>query len=95
MEMKCSGDSQILQGLVHDTTRTSSCFFYFCIVSQTNSCSISESPLHLISFHVPDLEDSRCGEEVGDSGVEVANLGPHRTVAQLQEVHQPRGRSGL
>ena len=94
--MKCTGDSEILQGLVHDTTRINSCFFDFRLVStQTNWCSISESPLHFISFHVPDLEDGRCGEEVGDSGVEVANLGPHRTVAQLQEVHQPRGRSGL
>jgi hypothetical protein len=43
----------------------------------------------------PDLEDSRGGEEVGDPGVEVADLGPHRAVAQLQVVHQPRRRGSL
>ena len=49
-EMKCSGASEILHGLVHDTTRISSFFSDFRVVSWTNSCRISESPLHLISF---------------------------------------------
>ena len=43
-EMKCSGDSEILQEIVCDTTRISSCFFDFHVVSRT----ISESPIHLI-----------------------------------------------
>ena len=39
-----------LHGCVHDTTRISSCFSRFRLVSRTNSCSISKSPLQFISF---------------------------------------------
>ena len=39
-EMKCSGDSEILHGLVHDPTRISSSFFNSRLESRTNSCSI-------------------------------------------------------
>ena len=49
-EMKCSGDYEILHGIVRDATRISSCFSDFHVVSRTISCSISESPLHFISF---------------------------------------------
>ena len=45
-----SGDSEKLHGLFHETTRTRSCFCDFHVVSRTNSCCISESPLHFISF---------------------------------------------
>ena len=49
-EMKCSGDSLILYEIFHYTTRFSLCFSDFRAVLRTFSCSISESPLHLISF---------------------------------------------
>ena len=39
----------ILHGLVHDTARISSCFSDFRELSRTDSCSISKSPLRLIS----------------------------------------------
>ena len=39
-EMKCSGDSVILHGLVHDTSRICPCFSNFCEVSRTNSWKI-------------------------------------------------------
>ena len=59
--MKCSGDYEILHGIVRDATRISSCFSDFHVVSRTISCSISESPLHFISFltvwHVPQVAD--------------------------------------
>ena len=42
-EMKCVGNSEILHEIVCDTTHISSCFFNFCVVSQTILCSISES----------------------------------------------------
>ena len=60
--MKCSGDSEILHGFVHDTTRNSSCFSDFRVVSRTNSCSYAESPLYFISFRrvtVPKKFESR------------------------------------
>ena len=38
-EMKKSGDSERLRGLVHDTKGISSCFSDFRKVSRTNSCS--------------------------------------------------------
>ena len=41
-EMKYRGDSEILNGLVHYTTRICSCFSVFRVVSRTNSCSISD-----------------------------------------------------
>ena len=43
-KMKRSGDSAIL----YKTTRISSCFYDFRVVSLTISCSISESPLPFI-----------------------------------------------
>ena len=49
-EIKCSGDFEILNGFVHDTTRISPCFSDFRFISRTISCSSSESPLHFISF---------------------------------------------
>ena len=49
-EMKCIRDSEILYGMVHDSTRISSCFSDFRVVSWTNSCRISELPLQFISF---------------------------------------------
>ena len=52
-EMKCNGDSEILHKIVRDTTRISSCFSEFRVVSRTIWCtysSISESPLHFTSF---------------------------------------------
>ena len=48
--MKCSGDFEILHGLVQNTTRISSRFSNFRVVSQTNLCSILEFPPHLISL---------------------------------------------
>ena len=41
-ERKCKEDFEILHGLVHDTTRTSSYFSNFRLISRTNSCSISK-----------------------------------------------------
>ena len=49
-EIKCNEDSEILQEVVRDTTRNSSCFSEFCVVSRTISCSISESLLHFSFF---------------------------------------------
>ena len=43
-------DTEIFHEIVRDTTQISSCFSDFCVESQTNSCSISESLLHIISF---------------------------------------------
>ena len=48
--MKCSENSDILHEIVRDTTQIRSCFSDFRVVSQTISCSISESPLHFKSF---------------------------------------------
>ena len=49
-EIKCCRDSEILHGLVHDTTRKSEKHNLIRVVSWTNLCSNSESPLHFISF---------------------------------------------
>ena len=49
-EIKWRRNSEILLGLVYDTTWISSYFTDFRVVSWTNSCSISEFPLHFISF---------------------------------------------
>ena len=49
-EMKGSGEIEILNQLVHDTTRISLWFSDFRIVSWTNSYFFSVSPLHLIYF---------------------------------------------
>ena len=49
-EIACSGDSEILHGLVHVTTRINSCFFDFRVVARTNSCSILKSPLKFLFF---------------------------------------------
>ena len=49
-EMKKSGDSERLRGLVHDTKGISSCFSDFRKVSRTIWCSIWESPQKIISF---------------------------------------------
>ena len=45
-----SGDFEILHEIVRDTTRISSCFSDFLVVSRTITCRISESPLHFISI---------------------------------------------
>ena len=47
-EITCSGDSEILQEIVRDTTRISSCFSDLHLVLRAISFSISESPLHFI-----------------------------------------------
>ena len=52
LEMKCSGDSEILHEIVCDTTRKSEKHKLICVVSQTILCSISESPPHLIPVPV-------------------------------------------
>ena len=49
-EIKCCTDSEILHGIVHYTTRKSEKHNLIRVVSWTNLCSISESPLHFISF---------------------------------------------
>ena len=49
-EIKCNEDSELLQEVVRDTTRNSSCFSEFRVVSRTISCSISESLLHFSFF---------------------------------------------
>ena len=49
-KMKCSGNSEILHEIVHDTTRKSEKHELICVVSRTCLCSISESPLNFISF---------------------------------------------
>ena len=48
--MNCSVDSEILHETLRDTTRISSCFSDFRVVSRTISCSISESLLHFMSL---------------------------------------------
>ena len=45
--MKCSETTEIFHYLVHDTTRISENHELICVVSWTNSWSISISPLHL------------------------------------------------
>ena len=49
-KMKCSEDFEILHEIVSDTTRKSEKHEIICELSQTISYSISESPLHFISF---------------------------------------------
>ena len=49
-EIKCSGDSEILREIARDTTRIKSCRSDFRVVSRPISFSISEFPLHFISF---------------------------------------------
>ena len=78
-EMNCSRDSKILHGLVHDTTQISSCFSDFRVVSRTNSCSISESPLEFISFlTIQMFYMSTVGRLVAEERV--------RRVAQIQDI---------
>ena len=48
--MECSRDSEIIHEIVRDTTRISSCFHDFRVVSRTISCIISESPPLFISI---------------------------------------------
>ena len=49
-EIKCSGEAKILHELVHDTARKSENRELIRVVIWTNSCSISVTPLHFISF---------------------------------------------
>ena len=48
--MKCSGDSEILNEIARNTKCKSEKQELIRVVSRTISCSISESPLHVISF---------------------------------------------
>ena len=49
--MKHSGETEVLHELVHDNTRKSESHeLIYVVVSWTNSCSISVSTLHFISF---------------------------------------------
>ena len=49
-EIKCSGNSEILNEIGLDTTRKLEQYDLIRVVSRAISRSISESPLHLISF---------------------------------------------
>ena len=50
LKIKWSVDSNIIHELVRDTKRKSEKPYLICVVSWTNPCSISESPLHFISW---------------------------------------------
>ena len=81
-EMKCSENSDILHEIVRDTTQIRSCFSDFRVVSQTISCSISESPLHFKSFLT-----------VGTGhGIPFSRIFPSLTHTML--LHQVGGREG-
>ena len=49
-DIKCSGNSEILQDILRDTTQKSKKNELIRVVSRTIVYSFSESPLHFISF---------------------------------------------